>query len=175
MAINPHISATQSLAYNNLITLIDDSSGSDGSLTNRRVYIRTATNKWLTDGQVVSSTIAYTNWAYGDATIQLDVLMESTSPEITVEWYAGASLVTAFTDTFDFNLGDYVFQLGLLASQTSSGGRVLQDANYYSNMLQFIVNMANSEVAISVGDDIYSAQNALNINQNFISNENDFF
>lgn len=170
----PHISATQSIAYNNLITLTDDSVGTDNTLTTRRIYIRTASNRYLTPTQQSSTTPAYTTWSYADATIPLDVLTESTSPEITVEWYAGDTLLYTFTDTFDFDLGDYVFQLGKLASQTSSPG-VLQDNNYYSNLMQFIVNLDNSEKAITYGDDIYSAQNALNQNQNMINNESFYF
>ncbi len=171
---NPLVSATQSIAYNNLITLQDDSSGSDVTLTTRRVYIRTATNQYLTNGQGVSSTPAYTEWAYGDATILLDILMEATSPEITVQWFAGSTQMYEFTDTFCFDLEQYVFALGLLADQTSSPG-VIQDTSYYGNFGQFIVNLFCAEAAIDPGEDIYSSQNALNKNTLFIQKEAFYF
>lgn len=171
MPLTPNFSATQSIAYNNLITLTDDSTGVDGTITNRRVYIQTATGSYLVQSGTATN---YENWDYSDVQIQLDVLTMSTAPEITVEWYAGAVLTYTKTITFDFDLGDYVFMLGILASQTSSPG-VLQDNNYYQNSIQFIVNLFNSENAITIGDDIYSAQGALNQNQQMINNEAFYF
>jgi len=174
MPLIPLISATQSIGYNNLITLSDVSTGTDLTITSRRVYIRTAANQYLTEIQQSSSTPAYTTWSYADATIPLNVLTEATSPEITVEWYAGATLVYTFTDTFTFALQNYVFALGKLADQTSSPG-VLQDLNYYNTFIQFIVNLFNAENAIDPGEDIYSSQGALNRNQLFIDNESLYF
>jgi len=173
MPLTPSITATQSIAYNNIITLTDASSGTDNTITTRRVYIRTATNQYLTESGS-SSTPAYITWSYADATIPLSVLTEATSPEITVEWYAGSTLVYTFTDTFVFNLQDYVFMLGVMADQTSSPG-VLQGTNYYYNSIQFIVNLFNSENAIDPGEDIYSSQGALNRNQVMIDNESIYF
>jgi len=168
------ISATQSIAYTNLVTLIDTSDGTDVSITQRRVFFRTSTNTYLTDGQGISTTSAYVTWSYADASQVFDILTESTSLEITVQWLAGSTVIYTYTNTFIFDLQDYVFALGILASQTSSPG-VLQDTNYYNSFLQFIVNLFNAESAITVGSDLYSSQNALNRNQVMITNENMFF
>lgn len=168
---DPNFTATQSLAYNNLITLSDTSIGIDLTLTNRRVYILTATGSYLVPS---GTTTNYFDWSYANSQIQVDVLTQSTAPQITVEWYAGSTLMYTKTITFDFDLGDYVFMLGILASQTSSPG-VLQDSNYYNSSIQFIVNLFNSENAIEYGDDIWSAQGALNANQKLIENESFYF
>lgn len=174
MPLSVSISATQSIAYPNLITLTDSSTGSDGTITIRRVYIRTSTGTYLTDGQVESSSPSYTEWPYADATIQLDVLTEASSVEITVQWLAGSTVVYTYTDTFCFDLQDYVFALGILSNQTGSPG-VLQDTNYYNNFMQFIVNLFCAETAITKADDIYSSQGSLNRNQLMMNNENFYF
>lgn len=168
---DPNFTATQSLAYNNLITLTDTSTGVDLTLTNRRVTILTANGTYLVQS---GTTTNYENWSYADSQIVLNVLTQSTAPEITVQWYAGSTLMYEKTITFDFDLGDYIFMLGVLQAQTSSP-IVLQDNNYYQNSIQFIVNLFNSENAITIGDDIYSAQGALNQNQQMINNEAFYF
>jgi hypothetical protein len=174
MALTVSISASQSIAYNNLITLTDTSTGTDGTITNRRVYFRTASNQYLYEPQASSASPTYIDWSYADASQQFDILTESSALEITVQWLAGSTVVYTLTDTFCFDLQDYVFALGILAAQTSSPG-VLQDVPYYQSFLQLVVNIFNAESAITYGDDIYSAQGALNRNQVFINNESYYF
>jgi hypothetical protein len=173
MSLTPNFSGSQSLAYNNLITLTDTSTGSDNTITTRRVYIRTAQNTYLTTSGE-STTSAYDSWNYADSSIQLNVLTASTAPEITVEWYAGSTLTYTKTIAFDFNLYDYVFAIGKLSDQTGNP-LVLGDTNYYQSFIQFIVNLTNSENAITYASDIYSAQGALNQNQQMINNESFYF
>lgn len=165
MPLTPSISVTQSIAYPNLVTFTDNSSGSDGTITNRKITVTKA------DGTVIADGV---DWSYAIPSTQLDLLTESTSPTITVTWLAGSTVVYTYTNTYCFNLYDYVFALGKLADQTGSPG-VLQDTRYYDSFLQFITNLWNAESAISVGGDIYSSQGALNRNQNMINNESMYF
>jgi len=104
----------------------------------------------------------------------MNVLTQSTAPTIRVQWCAGAVVVDTYTDTFCFDLYDYVFALGLLSNQTGNPS-IIQDANYYSNFTQFIVNLFNAESAIEFGGDVYSAQSALDRNQNLINNDSLYF
>ena len=174
MALTVSVSATQSIAYNNLVTLTDTSTGSDGTITNRRVYFRTSQDTYLTEPQGVSTTSSYIDWPYADGSQVFDILTESSALEVTIQWLAGNTVVYTLTDTFVFDLQDYVFALGILSAQTSAPG-VLQDTSYYNSFLQFVVNLFNAESAITYGDDIYSSQGALNRNQVFIQNENYYF
>lgn len=165
MALTVSFTATESIAYNNLITLNDTSSGTDGTITNRKVYITTADGTMLADG---------TDWPYANASQVFDVLTQSTSPTIRVDWLAGSTVVYTYIDTFCFDLYDYVFALGLLSNQTGNPG-IIQDTSYYSNFFSFIVNLWNAEEAISKGDDVYSSQGALDRNQNLINNDAFYF
>jgi len=173
MALTPNFSATESLADNNEITLTDTSTGTDGTITTRRVYIELSNGNWLTeDGE--STTVAYETWAYADSSIVLDVLTQSTACTITVEWYAGATLTYTKTEEFCFNLYDYLAALQILQGNTSSPDQVT-DTQYYNNLVQFLVNIFNEENAITYGGDIYSSQGAMNRNQLLIDNEAYYF
>lgn len=176
MALSVAITSAQSLGTPSIIVLTDASTGTDATVTNRKVYLRTATNQYLTETQQSSSSVAFTNWPISDgATINLDVLTEASTLEVTVVWTTGAgTTVYELTDVITFTNQNYIFQLGVLADQTSSPG-VLQDTNYYNSLVQFIVNLDNAEVAAGTGDDLYSSQGALNRNQIMIDNETQYF
>lgn len=173
MALTPNFSATESLANPNEITLTDTSTGTDNTITTRRVYIETASGTWLTESGV-STTVAYMSWDYSDTTITLDVLTESTAPSIKVEWYAGATLTYTKTIEWCFNVYDYLAALQYLQGNTSNPDQI-QDTSFYANLQQFIVNIFNEENAITYGGDTYSSQGAMNRNNFMIQNEADFF
>lgn len=176
MPLSVSISSAQSLGTPSIIVLTDTSTGTDATVTNRQVYLRTSTDQYLTETQQSSSTSAYTNWPISSgATINLDVLTEATTLEVTVIWTTGAGVTRyELTEIIAFTNQDYIFQLGLIADQTSSPG-VLQDTNYYYNLIQFIVNLDNAEVAAEVGADLYSSQQALNRNQLMMNHEANYF
>lgn len=173
MPLTPNFSASESLANPNEITLNDTSTGSDGTITTRRVYIRLANGNWLTEAGE-STTVAYESWSYSDSSIVLDVLMQSTACSIEVDWYAGSTLTYTKTIEFCFNIYDYLAALEILQGNTSSPDQV-QGTNYYNNLMQFVVNIFNQENAITYGGDIYSSQGAMNRNRLIIDNENYYF
>ncbi len=175
MPLNPAaFSVTQSLAEPSQITLTDTSSGSDATLTTRRIYILLANGNWLQDDGSESSTEAYIIWPYGDTSITLDVLGGSTACSITVNWYDNSTFKYTADDAFCFNLQDYLAALQILQGNTSSPDQ-LQDTPYYNNLMQFIVNLFNEENAIEFDGDIFSSQGAMNRNQLMINNEALYF
>lgn len=174
MPLTPNFTGSQSLAYNSIITLTDTSTGSDITITVRDIEIRLANGNWLDENGNESTTQVRISWAYADVSKALNVLSQATSPDITVRWLAGSTPVYEKTISFGFVLQDYVFMLGKLQNQSSNPG-VIQDTNYYNSFIQFIVNLSNAENAITYADDIYSSQNALNKNQNFITNDGFYF
>lgn len=173
MAIVPNFSSTESLANNNLVTFTDTSTGSDGTLTTRRIYCRLANGNYLTTAGE-STTSAYEVWSYSSSSIQLNLLRQSTTSRVTVEWYAGATLAYSKTILMEWDLYDYLFAFGLIQTQTGNP-RIIQDQNYYSNFFAFITNIWNSEAAVTYGDDLYSSQGALDVNQEMITNSSKYF
>lgn len=165
--------ASESLGLPEQITLTDTSTSPDPGLTSRRVSFRMANGNWLnTAGE--SSTIVYETWPIGDVSLTLNLLSESTTLSITVEWLTGSTITGITTELFCFDLFDYLFAYELIGAQTSSPG-IIQDNTYYSNFSAFIVNLFCAEIAVTTGDDLYSSQEALNRNQLMISNEQMYF
>lgn len=173
MALTPNFSTSESLSDNNLVTFTDTSTGTDLTITTRRIYVRLANGNYLTTSGE-STTSAYESWSYADSSIQLDLLTNSTTANVTVDWYAGATLTYTKTILCEWDLYDYLFAFELIQDQTANPG-IIQDKNYYSNFFQFITNIWNSESAVTYGDDLYSSQAALDRNQNMINNSTLYF
>jgi len=171
MPLSPSFTATQSLSDPNLITFVDTSTGSDGTITSRRISARGANGNWL-PGE--STTVVYTDWSYADNSTVVSLITQTTTPRITVEWLAGSTVVYTSTDEFCFNIYDYLFGLQVLQGNTSSPDQV-QDSAYLYSLIQLIVNIFNEESAIGIGGDIFSAQGAATRNLNFINNESYYF
>jgi len=172
MALSVNFTATQSAANPNEITLTDTSTGSDGTITTRRVYIATADGTYLVES---GTSTDYEVWALPLATnITLDVLTEATSPNITVQWLAGNTVVYSKTTLFDFNLQIYLALIGLTQTQLSNPN-IVQDTTYYGNKIQLMVNAKDSETAVTYNDDIYLAQSALDRANYMVENSDYYF
>lgn len=173
MALTPNFSASESLSNLDQVTFLDTSTGSDVGLTVRRISILLANGNWLnTSGE--STTIVYEAWPIADASIVLSLLTSSTTASVTVDWMTGAVVTYTKTILTEWDLYDYVFGFGELSNQTATPG-IIQDSNYYGNFFAFITNIWCSESAVLYGDDLYSSQAALNVNQNMINNESFYF
>jgi len=174
MAIIPNFTSSESLSQNNYVTFTDTSTGSDGTLTTRRIYVVLANGNWLTTGGVESTTEAYMTWSYASDATTIDLLTESTSANVTVEWYAGTTMVYEKTILMEWDLYDYVFLFGLLSAQTSYPA-INDNQGYWPNSFAMITNLFQSEQAVELMDDLYSSQASLDRNQYFINNSNLFF
>lgn len=168
-------SSSESMANPGTITFVDTSTGTDLTLTNRKIFIRLANGNWLNSDGTESTTVVGIDWSYSELSITFtDLISQSTTPFVEVIWYAGSTATYTDSDEFCWNFYDYEFALQLLQGQTSNPG-IVQDTNYLNNFYAFIVNIFCEENAILWGGDIYSAQGAANRNNFFIVNENDFF
>lgn len=173
MAFVQNFTSSESIGIPSQITLVDTSTGTDLTLTNRQITLRLANGNYLgTLGE--STSPVQINWPIADSSITLDILPNSLTPIVTVDWMAGSSVAYTKSVLTCFDLFDYVFGLNQLSNQTSSP-QILADTNYFSNFLKLIVNIFNAENAVLKGDDQYSSQGSLNLNLFLIQNENDFF
>jgi len=173
MALTPNFTSTQSIASPAQITFYDTSSGVDGTITTRTIFIRLSNGKWLTTAGE-SSTILGETWDYADASITLSLLSRSTVANVTVAWYNGSTQVYTKTILSEWNFYDYLFLFGLLSAQTSYPA-INASTGYWPNSFVMVTNIFQSEKAVELMDDLYSAQKALDRNQLFIDNENLFF
>lgn len=173
MPLSADFSSSESISTLANVRFLDISTGSDSGLTQRRIFCRLSNGNYLTTSGE-SSTSAYEVWPIADTSITLALLSQSTTSSVTVQWLTGSTVTYTKTHIQIWDLYDYIFGFGLIQNQTASPG-IIQDQNYYSNFFKFITNIWNAETAVTYGDDLYSSQGALNVNQNMINNTQLYF
>lgn len=171
MALTANFSSSENLSANQYVTFTDTSTGSDGTIVTRRVYVLLADGTYLVPA---GTTTDYFLWDYSVSFITVDLLSKSTSASVRVEWWDNSAKVYEKTILTEWDLYDYIFLFGLLQTQTSQPS-IMNDANYYGNVMQMIVNLFQSESAVELMDDLYSSQSSLDRNQQLINHQNDYF
>lgn len=159
MPLVPNFTASQFSGTPSVITLTDTSTGSDGSITSRRVYLLQANGTFLVPA---GTTTDYVVWDLVDTSIDLDVLSQDTALSITVQWMSNTNtVVTSKTISFAFTAYNETFYYGLTESQVANSN-LSASTNWYQTKLVLRVEIDSADQAITFASDIYSAQAALN-------------
>lgn len=149
--------------------LTDTSSGSDGNLTGRTIYLYTTSGNLL---------VAAIPWAIGDSTISLDVLEQDVALNIRVDWASSSPLASPSTYTYSqiYAFVKYGQQFVYsLTQQQESNPSIVQYTNFYGNKLIVICLILSAQNAIDIGESLFSAQNCIALYQNYINNSNYYF
>ena len=173
MPLSPNFTASQNSGTPNLIFLTDTSTGSDVTITKRRIYLLQSDGTYLTPaGTPVNQ--HYIDWALIDTTISLNVLIQDTALSITVQWLtAGNVEVASVTTSFAFTAYNETFYYGLTESQVANAN-LTASTNWYQTKMILRVELDSAYQAISFASDIFSAQAALN-RATFISTNQSYF
>ena len=171
MAISPSFTASQNSGTPNLIFLTDTSTGSDVTITKRRIYLLQSNGTYLVP---TGTTTDYIEWALVDTTTSLNVLIQDTALSITVEWLSASDVVVANkTTSFAFTAYNETFYYGLTESQVANAN-LTASTNWYQTKMILRVELDSAYQAISFASDIFSAQAALN-RATFISTNQSYF
>jgi hypothetical protein len=171
MPISPNFTASQNSGTPNIITLTDTSTGSDGTITKRRVYLLQSDGTYLVPAGTSTSFI---EWSLADVSISLNVLTQDSALSITVQWLTSANTVVANkTTSFAFTAYNETFYYGLTESQVANAN-LTASTNWYQTKMILRVELDSAYQAISFASDIFSAQSALN-RATFISTNSSFF
>jgi len=171
MPLSPNFTASQNSGTPNLIFLTDTSTGSDVTITKRRVYLLQSNGTYLVP---TGTTTDYIDWALVDTTISLNVLIQDTALSITVQWLTAANVVVANkTTSFAFTAYNETFYYGLTESQVANAN-LTASTNWYQTKMILRVELDSAYQAISFASDIFSAQAALN-RATFISTNQSYF
>ena len=171
MPLSPNFTASQNSGTPNLIFLTDTSTGSDGTITKRRIYLLQSNGTYLVP---TGTTTDYINWALADTTISLNVLIQDTALSITVQWLSSGDVVVANkTTSFAFTAYNETFYYGLTESQVANAN-LTASTNWYQTKMILRVELDSAYQAISFASDIFSAQAALN-RATFISTNQSYF
>ena len=177
MAITVVFTTSQVVGEPSEIVLVDASTGSDASATQRRIYLQTATGDYLVP---TGTSTDYINWPIADGnTKTLDVLTKDYALNITVMYLNVSNVsVAETTDLAGFTLYSETFYYSLTqaqASQSQPPPMIIQDSNYYMNKLALRTSIDSGNNAITYGDDITTAQNMYDLATYMVLNEADYF
>ena len=181
MAITVSFTTEQTIGEPQNITINDTSTGTDGTAVSRRIYLVDNLGNYITENGS-STSVAYTTWPLAQgSSITLDVLEQDMALNITLCYVtSGGAVANGATDTelCGFTLYNETFYYSLTqaqASQNSPPPTILQDSNYYMNKTILRTNIDAGNQAISLGDDITSAQSCYDLATYMTNNQADFF
>lgn len=147
MPLSPNFTASQNSGTPNLIFLTDTSTGSDGTITKRRIYLLQSNGTYLVPTGTVTN---YIEWALIDTTTSLNVLIQDTALSITVEWLTAANVVVANkTTSFAFTAYNETFYYGLTESQVANAN-LTASTNWYQTKMILRVELDSAYQAISL-------------------------
>jgi hypothetical protein len=158
MSIVASFTFGQSAEFPNICEAVDTSSGTYGSITQRRIYVSDCTGTYLTgDGSV-----QYTEWPLADLSIQLDILSEDTAVSVRVDWLDVSNVVVeSVTEQFPCSEFNRQFFYYLLESQGLTPG-IYQDLSYVQNLVSLFAGIVGGDEAVERYNDISNAQNCYN-------------
>ena len=172
MPITPSIIVSQSAVSPNIVTIEDNSSGSDAGISQRRIYVQTSTGSYLVPA---GTTTDFTQWAYANASISLNILTEDTAVYIVTQWLDVGNNVL-YTYNNYYCLAEYNKQFAVLLGQLQAvSPGILQDANYATNMAVFWMYIVYAENMVLIASDISNSQNLLNKGTQMRLNESMYF
>lgn len=159
MALNPSFTAGQNPTSPSIVVVVDNSTGSDGSISQRRVFVQDSAGNYLVPS---GTTTNYTQWSYADASIALNILQQDTAVSITVQWLDVSNTVLyTLTQQYCLDMFNKQFFYTLVQMQGVTPS-IPQDSNYFSNMAIFWATLEGAENAIELASDLSASQNCLN-------------
>lgn len=159
MPLNPAFSIGQIPATPNIVVAIDESTGSDVLVTQRRIFIQDSQGNYLVPS---GTTTNYTQWAIADASINLNILTEDEAVEATVQWLDVTNVVLyELANPFclaEYSKNFFYYLVQLVGDEPS----IPADTNYNSNSALFWARVEGAMNAVVNNSDIAGSQNCLN-------------
>lgn len=172
MAISPAFSVGQVPTSPNIVVVTDVSTGTDGAISQRRVFVQDANGNYLVPS---GATTDYTQWVYVNPAISLNILTQDAAVSITVQWL-NVSNTVLYTLTQQYCLPQYSKNfLYYLIQMQGLTPTIPADTNYNSNVAIFWTNIRGAMNAVEEADDISGSQNCLNRCAFMIQNQSKFF
>lgn len=156
MALTVSITAESVSGSPSDIIFTDTSTGSDGTITNRRIYVQLSNGDYLVE---TGTTTEYEVWDYADSTIQLDLLDYDAAVRVVCQWLNVSNVVvydytidsigfTEYNENFDYETTQLMQQNPLL----------INDNNFWYNKSKFRSLIDCGNQAIENASDNFTAQ-----------------
>jgi len=150
------------------VVITDNSTGSDGAITDRKV-IFTQTDSTLLAGSPYDFPLS------AGSSITLSPLTQDVACTITVNWVDSGGNVL-YTASLIFVFVGYAMQfLEGLTQQQIANPSIVNDQNFIPNKFNLFQEVQSAQNAISIGQSVQAAQSCVLRYQNLITNDNFYF
>ncbi len=159
MAIVPNFTLSQIYGLPSKVTLTDTSTGSDGAITQRRVYLRKPDGTFLVPSGVSTE---YIPWPYADSTITIDALDTDYGLDAITQWLNVSNVVlydktipaglTLYNETYNYRL----------TRMFSANPLLINDDDFFERFSGIRTVIDSGNQAISFAEDIFAAQQCYN-------------
>lgn len=139
--MTPEFSITQPVGEPSVVTLTDDSTSPDPSITTRRVYFQKSDGEYLTSEGNAND---YEDWPIADLEKEFDLLDKDYALTIIVQWMIGST--ATYSKTHDTGLTSFNEEFDYGLTQKLSGNPLLVDDN------RFFLNKSNLRTEIDSGN-----------------------
>lgn len=173
MSFSPSFTVSQSAAAPATVVFTDDSSGSDGAIVSRRIYVTDQSGSAVVPS---GTSTAYISWILATNPLSVsNLLTQDTAVDVLVQWLdSGNNVLYSSEDTFcleDFGKQFFIY----LFQQQALAPNIVQDSNYFGNLCQFWINLIGANTMITEAEDLSSSQNCLNRETYMAANQNLYF
>jgi hypothetical protein len=173
MPLVPNFTVTQSLGSPNLLEFNDTSTGSDGAVVNRWIYIQQANGTYIVEGS--NTTTDYTEVPYIIDPVTLDVLTKDVAVQITVEWLDSSDTVLyTKSNVFKFTNFNENFDYALTQNLTANP-LLINDNDFFANKSELRTCIDSGNQAFDLVGDLFSAQQCYDRATNLRINSQYFF
>jgi hypothetical protein len=172
MPFSQNFTVAQTSANPAFVIITDTSTGSDGAIDSRRIYITDCFGNYIVPS---GTTTNYIDWPLVDNPISLNILTQDTAANIKVEWLDNTQqILYELNNNYCFSEFNkqFLYYLIQLQSQTYN---IIQDNNYWGNVGIFWTNIIGAINSVEIGDDIFASQACLNRATNMAQNQAYFF
>lgn len=159
MAFDPNFTVTQNYGSIADFTIIDTSTGTDLTITDRRIYLRKSNATYLTPA---GSTTNYITWLIsGNQLVITDILDIDYALDITVEYYAGATIIYTKTILTLFTAYSELF-LRILTQAQAGNNKLLDNDNFWYKKIKLRTLVDDATQAVALINDQTIATYCLN-------------
>jgi hypothetical protein len=151
----PAFSTEQPVGDPSVVTITDDSTGSDAAITQRRVYLQKYDESYLVPDDTDTD---YIEWAWADDSIEIDALDKDYALLVIIQWL-DASNVVLYTASERIGFTQYNEEFDYQLTQLQSGNPVLiSDGRFFELKSLLRTEIDSGNQAISLVVDLYGAQ-----------------
>ena len=173
MPLAPAFSTSQPAGDASVIIITDDSTGTDVTITKRRVYLLKNDGTYLVPVGTITDYVEWDNFP-ATTTIQIDALDKDYALNVTVQWLTSANAVVTSTDDLILckRYAD-LFSYNLIDMQAGND-KLITHANYYLNEIRLNCSIQEAVKAVLNGK-ISSSQAALERAKKIMDKQSNFF